>query len=569
LLNFLLPFFQLHFMKPSRAADGVFDIREDEEQFEKLQQCLDLLIAAGYFRARVKGISAFDKIVGGMVWCISTMSYSIDVDLLFAENSSIGQKIGLTEKIVEVLPYLKCPHSIEPHQIQGFDFIHIFPVIQWLVKRACEAKEEHGDDLKRYATHLHEKKYPSKPSPSSLESRLSDLSSEVGAPYRQFKRMEGAVIDSIPLDIRYTLAEYDHARLTHASDPSSSEAIDNMEKDRLQITSSKGRTKLTGHALKTLAEDESMADLFHQIKTQSEERRVESTEKMRKRAEEIRLETESVENKNEAEKEEVRAELEELREKEARVNHYQQLLEQFTPIEVEELTNLVHEYSSVSRGESEFKKECREELESIEREIDRLRERIDSEELAEDEESLSVLSSLQSQLVSQRASTAESLQRLNGLQRRMDEVPSEAEIAQYHKRFIELGNDILSEHRRLRGAFDEHNTMMDVKEYLQKENDLLNTVEDIVTKSQGDNRDSLNEKLSVVLIGLEKTLDKLSCRESLIRKEGETLARVVFEMRDKERNYYRTVEAVNKAYERNGELRRELKRKGLEGAADV
>ena len=30
---------------------------------------------------------------------------------------------------------MKCPHRLEPHQIQGLDFIHIFPVIQ---VRACE-----------------------------------------------------------------------------------------------------------------------------------------------------------------------------------------------------------------------------------------------------------------------------------------------------------------------------------------------------------------------------------------------------------------------------------------------
>ena len=37
---------------------------------------------------------------------------------------------ALTEKIVAVLPRMKCPHRIEPHQIQGLDFIHIYPVIQ-------------------------------------------------------------------------------------------------------------------------------------------------------------------------------------------------------------------------------------------------------------------------------------------------------------------------------------------------------------------------------------------------------------------------------------------------------
>lgn len=37
---------------------------------------------------------------------------------------------SLTEKIVAMLPKMNCPHRIEPHQIQGLDCIHIFPVIQ-------------------------------------------------------------------------------------------------------------------------------------------------------------------------------------------------------------------------------------------------------------------------------------------------------------------------------------------------------------------------------------------------------------------------------------------------------
>lgn len=44
----------------------------------------------------------------------------------------------LTEKIVAALPKMKCPYLIEPHQIQGLDFINIFPVIQWLVKRSVD-----------------------------------------------------------------------------------------------------------------------------------------------------------------------------------------------------------------------------------------------------------------------------------------------------------------------------------------------------------------------------------------------------------------------------------------------
>ena len=70
-----------------------FDIREDEEQHVKLQETIELLVAAGYFRARIKGLNAFDKIVGGMTWCITTCNFDVDVDLLFQESSNLGQKM--------------------------------------------------------------------------------------------------------------------------------------------------------------------------------------------------------------------------------------------------------------------------------------------------------------------------------------------------------------------------------------------------------------------------------------------------------------------------------------------
>ena len=39
-----------------------YDIREDEEQNVKLKESIDLLLAAGYFRARIKGLTPFDKV---------------------------------------------------------------------------------------------------------------------------------------------------------------------------------------------------------------------------------------------------------------------------------------------------------------------------------------------------------------------------------------------------------------------------------------------------------------------------------------------------------------------------
>ena len=43
---------------------------------------------------------------------------------------------------------MECPFKIEPHQIQGLDYIHIFPVVKWLVKKAIETREAEGDSVR-------------------------------------------------------------------------------------------------------------------------------------------------------------------------------------------------------------------------------------------------------------------------------------------------------------------------------------------------------------------------------------------------------------------------------------
>jgi hypothetical protein len=70
------------------------DVREDEEQHVKLNEMIELLVAAGYFRARIRGLSDFDKIIGGICWAIEMCDMDVDIEhLLFHENLTIGQKM--------------------------------------------------------------------------------------------------------------------------------------------------------------------------------------------------------------------------------------------------------------------------------------------------------------------------------------------------------------------------------------------------------------------------------------------------------------------------------------------
>ncbi|CAF5227614.1 unnamed protein product, partial [Rotaria magnacalcarata] len=98
-------------------------------------------------------------VVGGLAWSIQACNFAVDIDVLYQENATLGQKLELTERIILVLSRMKCSHRIEPHQIQGEDFMHIFPVVQWLVKRVFERRAEIGDLNRAYALNQYDKQF--------------------------------------------------------------------------------------------------------------------------------------------------------------------------------------------------------------------------------------------------------------------------------------------------------------------------------------------------------------------------------------------------------------------------
>ena len=59
----------------------------------KYEAIKEMLLAAGYFRIRISTLTPFDKVVGGLCWCISNSNVDVDVDVSFEEDSNIGEKI--------------------------------------------------------------------------------------------------------------------------------------------------------------------------------------------------------------------------------------------------------------------------------------------------------------------------------------------------------------------------------------------------------------------------------------------------------------------------------------------
>uniref|UniRef100_A0A8R1TKK1 Ribonuclease n=1 Tax=Onchocerca volvulus TaxID=6282 RepID=A0A8R1TKK1_ONCVO len=558
-----------------------FDIREDEEQLTKLQDIIDLLVAAGYFRARIKSIPHFDRIVGGIVWCITLCNHTIDVDLFYSENATIGQKIALTEKVVEILPQLKCPYTIEPYQIQGLDSIHIFPLVQWLVREAVHAKEQYGDSIRNHAVYqfaqrfcFSKDKYAEKQRSNFSNNYLSVKTKCL--PQRIYKQKGDVKPPDLRTDVRCTLLEYSWKGVSNVAVQEKSEwfgndkADENTKADEL-IQLSEAEIQATKQRLssKTLAQiiDISEFDtdgLKKEIGFAQRHQQIicSNTSVIEKQLmelkEEERLLDESL--KNLQQRKEVQ--LREMDEIDSRITEFEQLVGSYSIETVERLKHLLVEHDEIYKREMDFKANCRNEL----RQLDEI-----LEQLKDNGESVRNLSLEEEQhQANSRLELADLNRQIAVQQRMLDNVPAQTEITQYQRRIIELYNQMASKHRETKQFYILHNTLVDIKMFMKKEVDMLNSIDDIQDLTSKQNyKDSFVENLQKILKGVDASLDKVSTKQKELQDRRDKLYGEYQYLLEKERLYYKRVDDFKNACHENEELKRKVEGENLIKSAAI
>ncbi|KAG8125128.1 hypothetical protein E2320_020426 [Naja naja] len=574
------------------------ETREDEEQNIKLSEILELLVAAGYFRARIKGLSPFDKVVGGMTWCITTCNFDIDVDLLFQENSTIGQKIALTEKIVSVLPRMKCPHRLEPHQIQGLDFIHIFPVIQWLVKRAIETREEMGDYIRSYSISQFQKIHSLPEDDEFMQRKEKAIKtvneiSEVYKPRRKYQRRVGAekLLDE-DSKVHATLLEYgrrygfskqgkiekpEDKKVVLPAGLASSGKNDAYTEDDFQAAeelriktlmtemaamgTEEGRlTASTVGQIVGLQSDEIKQIVSEYAEKQSELSSEERPERLgaaqqhkRKVAslnKQILQKTKHLDELN-AKCADLQAGCDEAKKTLNEVKSYSENLDkELAALEVVESQadaknfELVAMNENLKGQEQEFKAHCREEMARLQQNIENLK--AEAAESGEEREPTKIIDQQykteKEKLQKIRLLLARRNREIAILQRKIDEVPSRAELTQYQKRFIELYGQVSATHKETKQFFTLYNTLDDKKVYLEKEVNLLNSVHDNFQQAMASPsaRDQFLRQMEQIVEGIKQNRMKLERKKQENKMRRDQLNDEYLELLEKQRLYFKT-----------------------------
>uniref|UniRef100_A0A673HJN3 Coiled-coil domain-containing protein 93 n=1 Tax=Sinocyclocheilus rhinocerous TaxID=307959 RepID=A0A673HJN3_9TELE len=567
------------------------ETREDEEQSVKLAEILELLLAAGYFRARIKGLSPFDKVVGGMTWCITTCNFDIDVDLLFQENSTIGQKIALTEKIVSVLPRMKCPHRLEPHQIQGLDFIHIFPVVQWLVKKAIETREEMGDYVRSYSISQFQKTHAF-PEDEEFELRKERVIStvvnvcEVYAPQRRYKRQvdAGELLDE-ESRVHSTLLEFVNFLLTNQfcvifflqlriKALMTGMAAMATEEGKLSASTVGQIVGLQSEEIKQIATEyaekaeRSVEDRPERFGPAQQHRRQlaslnkQITQKTKELEDVIHSHTHttycSFENADitaTAQTEKLEKELSSLEDMESQTDSGL----------LEKLRALVAMNENLKHQEQTFRSHCREEMTRLQQNIEELKLEYGE---GDEKKEMNILIDQQytadrEKLQKIRLLMARRNREIAILQRKIDEVPSRAELTQYQKRFIELYSQVSATHKETKQFFTLYNTLDDKKVYLEKEVNLLNSIHDhFQAMASSGSKEQFLRQMEQIVEGIKQSRMKMEKKRQENKMRRDQLNDEYLELLDKQRLYFKTVKDFKEECRKNEMLLSKLRAKG-------
>lgn len=477
----------------------------------------------------------------------------MDIDLLFNEGLTIGKKIGLTEKIVAVLQMIKCPHKIEPHQIQGLDFINIFPVVQWLVRKAIETRDAMGDIVRKYALSQYHRSFPEmKKDFTTIQIEGLKCIEQGYEPKRRYRQQEKLELDR-ESRVELTLLEYGKtvgsaiASTANTTKPSSKTANENIQEieelpnvkleNLLQrmVDEQQNSEKLNINAVRSVMDlnSNNLSKASEQYKKLQE--KLDAERQMENGPEGIRKSIQILENRNsillsrteniesEIKKTKINENLKSLRSEVVSLKRELETLEEGkNNIQLDngdheclkKMQSLITKNESLKKKESDFRKSCKQKIEEMVAKNNLLQKEIDSFDEVNTTKNMEgeINTEFEEQAYRLRVDLAHKSKIVSGLERRLDNIPSPYELAQYQRRFVELENQVSAEFSESQKFVILFNRLLDQKSFIEREVSLLESILENIPDVKYTNSSAkalFIDKLSRLLQGMDQSKNTL------------------------------------------------------------
>ncbi|RZC75218.1 hypothetical protein C5167_050700 [Papaver somniferum] len=177
---------------------------------------------------------------------------------------------------------------------------------------------------------------------------------------------------------------------------------------------------------------------------------------------------------------------------------------------VQRVKVLLESVEALEKQEGELRTSCEQKHSNLQAEVNELERISNSEEINSHSGDLQSFRDLGENWQSAKELAAK-LRAVLSLKRRLDDQPSPSELIQYERRFSELYVQIQEKHQQTRQYYATYNALLEIKELVQKETSLLNSIssqfQDAMTSTAG--RAKLIGSMEAVLQGTQQKLGKV------------------------------------------------------------
>jgi hypothetical protein len=582
------------FFRDSYGEDLIHMFASGDAGPDAFTELCDLLVAGGYFRARITGLSPFDKVAGGLAWGIQSSREAIDVE--FVEDANIGHKVRIGENIEAALVNMECPSPLAAHQIQGLDCPQIIPVVQWLLKRVTATREETARSLRLYADLCFERSMGD----FAAQWGLPAASKPIAEPPRRLYRRQdlGMRFPTAEAHVRSVLLEYGQkSQLLAEAVGDDPEGQSEAERERLQQYEAAELDKLLGHlgaytaAQKLTGRDVTAVITRDQEGLERHQRAFE--EKEQQLREELGLQAAGATtlSRLQAQIHELQCTVDErasalaqMQEEQAAVAARQEGHRRATQkaerrnariqAEIDRVAGsldpqrqaalralglLVQRNEKLAAEKDALVTGCKATLQEWRARVDQGRR----EQAGDDNENYAAVEQQhleeRARLNKVLAMVAQQNRDIDALQRQIDAIPTRAELVQYERRFVELYEQVQRTFAETKQHFVRYNTLSETLGYLRKEMDLLDSIHEkcrqvLGTRGAEQLPASVEQTADSVGVSKQRILDKLEAE----RRTTQTLMDACTALQARQRQYFTAVKELKEECHRNEQLRDKL-----------
>eukprot|EP00003_Mantamonas_plastica_P005567 TRINITY_DN1448_c0_g2_i3.p1 TRINITY_DN1448_c0_g2~~TRINITY_DN1448_c0_g2_i3.p1 ORF type:complete len:554 (+),score=244.01 TRINITY_DN1448_c0_g2_i3:2770-4431(+) len=544
-----------------------------------------------------------------MAWAITSSNIIVDVDVVFREESQIGEKIELSETLIKALRQMKY-YGLEPQHIQGLNFAELFPCIRFLVTKVLETREETGDLVRRFSEAQFKKNYELPSDSAAREDKNNaipylDSVAEDYKPKRKFRQAGVGERDEESKRVQATILEYGRQQkqtVVSAQEHDNEEAkeraaaiaeklkesgitLEDIEAEEAQISEiMRNLGKVEGDAGKVssstvsniVGQQASQISSAHQeyqeqikslglsdmqeaklIAEESHRREIAKLEKTLNILQGKFATVEEEHDKLSATVERAQAKLAKKEAHNERVIEETDALHELETDENQEIITKLRHYVALNKKLDEqrddFKANCKRQLKELKAAIAEMEEEGDEDE--DDERWAKVKETYEKESTKLRKAK-QLLNKKNRdiarIQRKIDEIPSRAELIQYEKRFLELFEQVTATLSETKKYYSSYNTLEDSKTYISKELSLLSSINDNVREiSSKTGREKFGEQIEGINDGVSNSLLKVKEKESGQILQKESLNEEYLALLDQQRRYFKAVKDFKEECSKN------------------